>query len=221
MGDRQHLGDYVLANGVFVLVGLLGIIAAGDPKFLDFLQRFLAPGDARSVVRLFSDACLYVFYLFFFVTFVSSYLRPNIRARRIVQAYLLAEIFGSLLAVRSLKMVLGRARPGAGIGDGFHGFAWRPDLHAFPSGHTVDVWICAFFAGLLLPYRSLRWLAIGLAILVSLTRLMMNVHWPSDVLVGALIGAVISLAVRRYWLLPRWEGAAAAASSSTIAMPPR
>ncbi len=221
MGDRQHLGDYVLANGVFVVVGLLGVIAAGDPKFLDFLHRFLAPGDARPMVRLFSDACLYVFYLFFVVTFVGSYLRPNIRARRIIQAYLLAEICGSLLAVRSLKMLLGRARPGAGIGDGFHGFAWSPDLHAFPSGHAVDVWICAFFAGLLLPYRPLRWFAIGLAVMVSLTRLMMNVHWPSDVLVGALIGAVISLTVRRYWLLPRWEGEVAAASSSTIAMPPR
>lgn len=221
MGDRQYLRDYILANGVFVLVGLLGLIAAGDSKSLDFLHRFLAPGDARPLVRFFSDSSLYGFYLFFAVTFVGSYLRPNPCARLIVQAYLLAEIFGSLLVVRSLKIVLGRARPDAGIGDGFHGFTWGPDLHAFPSGHAVDVWICAFFAGLLLPYRSLRWLAIGLAALVSLTRLMMNVHWPSDVLVGALIGGVISLLVQRYWLLPRWEGAVAASSSSTIATPPR
>ena len=221
MGDRQYLRDYILANGVFVLVGLLGLIAAGDSKSLDFLHRFLAPGDARPLVRFLSDACLYGFYLFFFVTLVGSYLRPNPRARRIVQAYLLAEIFGSLLVVRSLKMVLGRARPDAGVGDGLHGFAWGPDLHAFPSGHAVDVWICAFFAGLLLPHRSLRWLVIGLAVLVSLTRLMMNVHWPSDVVVGALIGGVISLLVRRYWLLPRWEGAVAASASSTMAIPPR
>jgi hypothetical protein len=66
-------------------------------------------------VSAFSNFSLYGFYLLFITAFFLSYRRSDLQTRRVVQAYLGAEILGSGIIVRSLKMFLGRARPDAGI----------------------------------------------------------------------------------------------------------
>ena len=64
------------------------------------------------------------------------------------------------------------------------------DPNSFPSGHT-----CAAFAAAMawlrtLPGRGERILVVALAVLMGLSRLYVGVHYPSDVLVGALVGAL-------------------------------
>ena len=216
----QKLRDYWIVNAAFIMVCLLAWSFWGDAGSLHRLQGVLDSGIERSHIRVFSDFALYAFYLLFGVSLVRSYLRDDRRRMKTLQAYLLAEFLGSIVLVRSLKMLLGRARPDAGLGDEFFGFAWNPKFHAFPSGHTVDIWICAFFACLLLPNRLQRGVAVAVAVLVSMTRMAMNVHWPSDVLAGALIGSAVSLLVYRYWLAPRLVGLPSSGSSAISATPP-
>ena len=69
------------------------------------------------------------------------------------------------------------------------------DPNSFPSGHT-----CAAFAAGMIWMRALPWrwgrVAAGvLAVCMGLSRLYVGVHYPTDVLVGALIGALCAWAV--------------------------
>ena len=69
------------------------------------------------------------------------------------------------------------------------------DPNSFPSGHTC----AAFAAGMIwlrtLPWRWGRIAAVVLAALMGLSRLYVGVHYPSDVLAGAVIGALCAWVV--------------------------
>jgi undecaprenyl-diphosphatase len=63
--------------------------------------------------------------------------------------------------------------------------------HSFPSGDTQTTFTAATYLSLLLP----RWspLFIALALGVGLSRIYMGGHFPLDVIIGGLIGAVFAL----------------------------
>ena len=72
----------------------------------------------------------------------------------------------------------------------------RPDgsaFNSFPSGHT-----CASFACAGVYYKAFpgKWgkAAMVLAVLIALSRLYVGVHYPTDVLAGALVGTFSALA---------------------------
>ena len=72
------------------------------------------------------------------------------------------------------------------------------DRYSFPSGHTLHavsftILICA-------SYPQLAWLCIPFAVLVAASRVVLGLHYPSDVLAGASIGTGVAFAT--LWLLP-------------------
>lgn len=77
-------------------------------------------------------------------------------------------------------------------------------LGAYPSGHTATALVCTGTLAVLLarghsPYRRALTLAVtGWTILVAWSLLWLHYHWLSDVLGGALLGALL------LWLLYRW-----------------
>ena len=66
---------------------------------------------------------------------------------------------------------------------------------SFPSGHA------AFFFALALAVfflnKKLGWRFIIAALFISLARIFAGVHWPSDVLAGALIGIISALIIKK------------------------
>jgi undecaprenyl-diphosphatase len=58
--------------------------------------------------------------------------------------------------------------------------------HSFPSGHALSSFACATVLGIYLP----RWrpFFFGLAALIALSRVYNGMHYPTDVLAGALLG---------------------------------
>ena len=69
----------------------------------------------------------------------------------------------------------------------------KPKDPSFPSGHTAVSFASAVFlyaAG----YKKSGVAAIGYAGLVGLSRIYLGVHYPSDVVAGAIVGSIIGLA---------------------------
>lgn len=123
-----------------------------------------------------------------------------------------------------LKPLIGRARPFAlGQDDAFLyvPFAYFREVvlgnmaypeyvyGSMPSGHTTNVFAIAIAFGALWPrLRPLLW---TFAVAIAATRLIIVVHHPTDVLVGAAIGVFGALAIRNYFAARRWVFAVDAA----------
>lgn len=64
------------------------------------------------------------------------------------------------------------------------------DKYSFPSGHTLHA--VAFSLILVSHYPVLGWITIPFTILVALSRIVLGLHYPSDVLAGAASGYLVS-----------------------------
>ncbi len=116
--------------------------------------------------------------------------------RRAGVCALSAMVLGLLFTNVALKHLVGRDRPWLHVA-GLIPLVNEPDPNSFPSGHTC----AAFAAGLswarTLPWRWSRPVAVTLAVCMGLSRLYVGVHYPSDVLAGAFIGAACAALVRK------------------------
>lgn len=72
--------------------------------------------------------------------------------------------------------------------------------YSFPSSHAANMFGAAAF--LTLFYRNSAWVFFPLAILIGYSRIYVGVHYPFDVLGGAILGMVSAVAVRALLRLP-------------------
>lgn len=94
-----------------------------------------------------------------------------------------------------LKNVVARTRPYEVV-EGLNRLIEKQVDYSFPSGHTASSFAVAMILYLELPKKYGIPLLI-LAVLISFSRLYLGVHYPSDVLAGAVSGILIALAVHR------------------------
>ena len=91
-----------------------------------------------------------------------------------------------------LKPLFSRVRPWLVL-EGLMPLVAERDPHSFPSGHSSAALAAAVAWWRLLP-RPWRWVAMGCGAVMALSRLYVGVHFPSDVLCGALVGAGCGMA---------------------------
>ena len=86
-----------------------------------------------------------------------------------------------------LKAAVGERRP--------HVYALVPAPHtgSFPSGHTTTSFACATVLSAFVPRAAPGFYALALAI--GFSRIYVGVHWPLDVLGGAVLGVAVGFAV--------------------------
>lgn len=113
-----------------------------------------------------------------------------------------AVLVASALLAPVAKLLLDRPRP-----------TWTDPVtviggYSYPSGHATAAWVFATVCVLVArevvgrpgPRVLIGAVPVGLAVLVSLDRVFLGVHYPSDVVGGALVGSTIAVAT---WLVPR------------------
>jgi membrane-associated phospholipid phosphatase len=168
------------------------VAAHPDPTLHHLAQFFTRWGDFPPLV-----AVLLVFLLVFWIL-----KRPA--AIRILLLMLGSSIVAGL-AVNILRILTGRARPSAKVPPGWYGLRdhghWIAGSFAyssFPSAHTAVAIACIFPLWLLLrnPSRILIALpATLIALCIAASRILLNAHHFSDILVSIWLAALISFLI--------------------------
>lgn len=97
-----------------------------------------------------------------------------------------------------LKNVIARTRPYEAV-EGLTRLIEKQSDYSFPSGHTASSFVVAVVLYLELP-KKYGIPALILAVCISISRLYLGVHYPTDVLAGAVTGSLIAVAVHKYFL---------------------
>jgi undecaprenyl-diphosphatase len=110
--------------------------------------------------------------------------------RRVPVAFLAAgaATLTASLVVAPLKELFGRTRPPAAEPE-LGSVVPIPDNASFPSGHSATAFAAATAIAILSP--RMRPFALALAAAIALSRVYLRVHFPADVVAGALLGAGI------------------------------
>lgn len=140
--------------------------------------------------------------IFSFITFlgdkgliwiiISLFLLLNKKNRKVGLMTLLALILATIMGEGLIKNIIQRSRP----------FVHYPSLdlvlstitgYSFPSGHTTSSFAAAgVLAMKIKKYQIFFWV---LAFSIAFSRLYLLVHYPSDILVGIMLGLLCSLVI--------------------------
>ncbi len=134
---------------------------------------------------------------------------PLTRMSRLVLAmlavrmeFLFAAIAVPGIFANILKRFVGRGRPFVGgDADVYLPFDWRAAYASMPSGHATTGFSVLVAFGVLFPqWRPYLW---AYALVIAISRVVVTAHHPSDVLAGALIGALGAVMVRNAFAVRR------------------
>jgi len=103
--------------------------------------------------------------------------------------------FVSLVVYKAMKHLTGRRRPCDQFDD-VRRHAPVLDLYSFPSGHTMHA--VGFTAVLLAIFPEVGIVITPFVFLVASSRIVLGLHYPSDVIMGALIGGTVAWASFRF-----------------------
>lgn len=122
------------------------------------------------------------------------------KTRKVGTAMLIAMLINFLFTNLGLKIIVGRLRPyQSGNVDYYNWWKYVGGLamreYSFPSGH-VSTTMAAMGAVFFYTNKKYSWLAFLLVILMGFSRNYLVVHYPTDVLGGAIIGFISALIAR-------------------------
>ena len=128
------------------------------------------------------------------------------RARRLA-AFLGAVLLGVLALLLALKSLVHRVRPWQALG--LHPVIAAPTDFSFPSGHASGSFAVVIFLVTVMRARRFRHRAfvapslLALAASISLSRVFLGMHYPSDIAAGALLGGFAGWLGARLYLRKR------------------
>lgn len=174
-------------------------------NFVDFDYRVFKifnalAGRSDALDFIFVSLAEYVMFLMFAGLALYIFLKEKERIRWTTALQALAAAFiGRAVIVSLIRIFFFRSRPfvdAAVTQLVFH----NPLEGSFPSGHAAVMFAMAFA----LFFTNIRWGAIYLflAIISSMSRVIVGVHFPLDIVVGMLVGAISALLAK--WLFDFW-----------------
>ncbi len=194
-----------LANKRFAILTLLTLLIVAVKVFEDVVSKESGPVDV-ALLRYLQQIVppeMGAFFNLITLTGAAKFLVPATLMLSILfyvtqhrgQAILLAASMATGAALTyTVKLLVGRSRPELWSSTWYWG-------SSFPSGHTLST--AAFATALTICTAQIwpksRYLALPLAVawvaLMGLSRLVLGVHWPTDVLAAICVGVFIPLAI--------------------------
>ncbi|MGS0693693.1 phosphatase PAP2 family protein [Shewanella sp. 0m-4] len=95
----------------------------------------------------------------------------------------------------ALKNMIRRPRPCHALADGVASFE-PADKFSLPSGHTAAAFVMA--TSIYFIYPQLFYIAVAWALAIGLARVVLGVHYPLDIVAGALLGIVSVLLSQQF-----------------------
>jgi undecaprenyl-diphosphatase len=105
------------------------------------------------------------------------------------------------LFVTVIKRWIGRVRPSELGPFAYHPLSWDSAYASLPSGHSAAAFSALVAIGAIFPRaRPVLWIY---AITIAMSRVIVEAHFPSDVLAGAVVGAFGAVLVREWFAARR------------------
>ena len=179
-----------LAGLIFALVCVFWV----DQSVMEWLDHVSVLIPLHGMIKLFGKGGVHGA-AFLLILLVGGWQRRQQWLR--VGAIGLIGLIATGLVVRVIKILVGRARPGLHLGTlTFFGPSLGYEHNSFPSGDAAGSFFVAHFLSGWNPW--LGPILYPLAGLIAVTRVFDHAHFPSDILIGAMIGVVVaSYALRR------------------------
>lgn len=197
-------GDHWKTTAVFLLI-ILAVAAMLKPNEMWLLKQIQGfnPSGGNALRETARQICYWGDYhtgtlILCLTLWVIALIKRSSYLRHTALVCLLAAGLAGLFT-DVLRCSLGRARPNSGLQDDFYGFSLKSKYQGFPSGHATTAFGTAVPIAILCPPLALPSLAIAAS--VGWSRLYVNAHRPTDVLVGCGVGVafggVFGFAARR------------------------
>ncbi len=169
---------------------MTSVIQNYELAFLEFIQNYIHNPINDKFFSLFTflgdKGVIWIF--------ISLLLITNKKYRKVGIMTFLALILATILGEGLMKNLFQRPRPFIDY-PMYELIISRPSGYSFPSGHTTSSFAAAgVLSKNFKKYQSIFWI---LAFLISISRLYLLVHYPSDVIVGIFLGLFCSLIVLR------------------------
>ncbi|PDZ65294.1 undecaprenyl-diphosphatase [Bacillus cereus] len=149
----------------------------------------------NSTMVFLAEYMVYIFALIILAYWFAGSRKSRMMVMQAMVAFVIAEVIGKIVGK---------------FHSNYQPFAVLPDVNklvdhtvdnSFPSDHTILFFsICFSFW---LVRKKTGWLWLILAFCVAVSRILVGVHYPFDVAIGALIGCVSALF--SYWLVPKFS----------------
>ncbi len=198
---RQRMG-WMVATAVMTVALLFGVLPYEDAWLNEI--RHVSGSEQRAVwkavagwMSYWGDFGTFTLLLSAGILF-SGWWRRSLHLKRLAVATILAATFAGTMA-NVLRSGLGRPRPRSGLVDGLYGPSLKSEFHSLPSAHTATAFGSSLPVLIAAPHVGVPLILFAGG--VSWSRMHLNQHHPTDVIVGAwiavLFGLPLGLAVRR------------------------
>lgn len=162
----------------------MDILYSLDLAIFYFLNHTISTGFLDKFFSIITDVNKW--YIAYIILAGIAFFKGGTRGKIAIIGLILMIVVTDQTGYRLLKESIERLRPCVALTDAITPLGCAGS-YSFPSNHALNNFAAAVF--LMRLYPNYKWIFLVVATLISISRIYLGVHYPSDVLGGAILGA--------------------------------